>query len=61
VALVVVVVERVVGSYVNDGDQDGDVDMVCLESLLDWLPVLIEDKLDLVDSWDWLEREFEYM
>jgi hypothetical protein len=35
VVLAVVVMESVVGSYVNDRDQDDDVDMVCLEVLLD--------------------------
>jgi hypothetical protein len=35
VALAVVVMESVVGSYVNDGDQDDNVDMVCLEVLVE--------------------------
>jgi hypothetical protein len=57
VTLDVVVVERVVGWYTNDGDQEDDVDAVCLEVLLDWL--LIEDNVGFVDSRDRLEREFE--
>jgi len=48
VTLAVVVVESVVGWYTNDGDQEDDVEVVCLEVLLDW--PLIEDRLDFVDS-----------
>ena len=50
VTLAVVVVESVVGWYTNDGDQEDDVEVICLEVLLDWL--LIEDGLDPVDSGD---------
>lgn len=59
VTLAVVVVESVVGWYTNDGDQEDDVEVICLEVLLDWL--LIEDGLDAVGSGDRLDGEFEYM
>jgi hypothetical protein len=50
---------KVVGRYMNDGDQEDDVDVVCVDGLLDCL--LIGRALDLVDAWHRLECVFEYM
>lgn len=50
VTLAVVVVESSVGWYTKDGDQEDDVEVVCLEVLLNWL--LVEGGLDPIGSGD---------